>query len=733
MEKTYQPQNWENKIYNLWEQSESFTPKIDKTKKPFCIILPPPNANADLHLGHAMYVIEDILIRYHRMKGDCTLWLPGTDHAGFETQYVYEKRLAKQGKSRLTIPREKLYHNIWNFVQKNKKNMIRQLKTMGFSLDWSREKFTLDPQIVKIVYQTFKKLYNDGLIYRGQRLVNYCTTCGTSFSDLEINHLPVAAKLWFIKYPLKNSSEYLTVATTRPETMLGDTALAVHPDDKRYKKFINKKAIIPIVNRQIPIIADQSVDIKFGSGVVKITPAHDDKDWQTGQRHNLDQIQVIDFQGKIKQTKYKDIPKDLLGLKVSDARKKILIKLKENKLLKKAINHQMVLAKCYKCGTTIQPLPLPQWFIKIRPLAEKAIKVVKNGQIKIIPQRFEKIYYHWLENLYDWNISRQCVWGIRIPAWYCQKCATSNKQQATSNEQRTWIITDGYKPGKCPKCGSTNLEQDPDTFDTWFSSGQWPYATLQTAKPGDFTYFYPTSVLDTMWDILPFWVIRMVMLGIYSTGKIPFKVVYLHSRVTDERGQKMSKSKGNVINPSEMITKYGADALRLSLIFGTSPGTDLKMSEDKIRGFRNFSNKLWNIGRFISLQQDLIPNLSEFNPKIKSLKPDDLKMLKSLKLLIKNATEGLETYRFSKVSQDLYQFVWHQLADIYLEKIKDRLKNGDKTCLIVLRFAFLTSLKLLHPFIPFITEVLWLQLRKKEKDLLITSPWPKFNFKVKKP
>jgi valyl-tRNA synthetase len=719
MEKTYNPSLYENKIYSLWEKSCSFTPKINKNKKAFSIILPPPNANADLHLGHAMFVIEDILVRYHRMKGNPTLWLPGTDHAGFETQYVYEKYLAKQGKSRLAVPRKKLYKDIWDFVQKNKSNMISQLKAMGFSLDWSREKFTLDPQIIKIVYQTFKKLYDDGLVYRSQRLVNYCTSCGTAFSDLEINHLEVKAKLWFIKYPFKNSSDFITIATTRPETLLGDTAVAVHPNDKRYQKQIGKKVLLPIVNREIPIVADSTIEIKFGTGAVKVTPAHDENDWQIAQRHNLEKIQVIDFNGKIKQTKYQDIPKDLIGLPVALARKMVLEKLSNLKLLEKQVNHKMVLAKCYKCQNTLQPLPLPQWFIKVKPLTIPAIKAVKTGKIKIIPKRFEKIYYQWLKNLYDWNISRQCVWGIRIPAWQCLDC---------QNQQSNWIITDGSKPDKCPKCGSAKLEQDPDTFDTWFSSAQWPYATLQTAKPGDFDYFYPTSVLDTMWDILPFWVIRMVMLGIYSTGKIPFKVVYLHSRVTDEKGQKMSKSKGNVINPMEMITKYGADALRLSLVFGTSPGTDLRMSEDKIRGFRNFTNKLWNIGRFITLQQNAIPNPPEFTPKLKGLKPEDFNLIKLLNLLIKKTTNNLDNYRFSDASQDLYQFIWHKLADIYLEKIKDRLKNKDKSALSVLNYSFLTCLKLLHPFMPFITEVLWQQLSKKKEELLITSKWPKLVF-----
>jgi valyl-tRNA synthetase len=712
MEKQYKSDKYEKDVYSTWEKFGSFTLNPNKAKKPFCIILPPPNANADLHLGHAMYVVEDILIRYHRLKGETTLWLPGADHAGFETQYVFEKHLQKEGKSRFDFDRSTLYRMIWDFVQKNKSAMENQLRRLGFSLDWSREKFTLDPDIVKIVWQTFKKLYDDGLVYRGERLVNYCPVCGTSFSDLEIIHLDVEGKLYFIRYPFKNSKTFITVATTRPETMLGDTAVAVHPQDPRYQNVVGKTVILPIINRPIPIIADEAIDQKFGTGAVKITPAHDENDWETGNRHHLAKIQVINFEGKIQQTADNLIPKDLVGLTVTQARKKILEKLTALNLLKKVKSHKMVLAKCYKCGSTIQPLPLPQWFIKVEPLTGKAIEAVKKRQLKIIPKRFEKIYYWWLENLRDWNISRQIVWGIQIPAWFCLNC-------------KKWVVTSGKKPQKCPYCNSTNLTQDSDTFDTWFSSGQWPFATLKTAKKDDFKYFYPTSVLDTMWDILPFWVIRMVMLGLYVTGKIPFKVVYLHSRVTDAKGQKMSKSKGNVINPIQMVDKYGADALRLALVFNTSPGKDLRMSEDKIRGFRNFSNKLWNIARFINLQFEAFnKDVPFYKQDMAGLKPEDVQLLKSLNLLIKNTTANLENYRFSPAAEELYQFVWHQLADKYIESIKQRLTNKDVTSLAVLRYVFVNCLKLLHPFTPFITEVLWSKIPRKNKDLLINSTWP---------
>ncbi len=724
MEKTYQPNLYEHKIYQLWEKANAFTPQLPKKKlkkplkkKPFCIILPPPNANADLHLGHAMYVIEDILIRYHRLKGDYTLWLPGADHAGIETQFVYEKELQKQGKSRFDFSREELYQQIWSFVQKNKLKMENQLRAMGFSLDWTRKKFTLDPEIVKIVYQTFKKLYDDGLVYRGEKLVNYCTTCGTSFSDLEIEHQEVQGSLWFIKYPLKNSTNFITVATTRPETLLGDTAVAVNPQDKRYQHLKGKVIVLPITNREIPLIMDGSVKKDFGSGAVKVTPAHDENDWQIAEKHHLSKIQIIDFTGRIQQSPLKDIPQELIGLTVKQAREKILKRLQTTGSLLKTQPHSLVLARCYKCHQVIEPLPLPQWFIKVAPLTKKAIEVVKNGDLKIIPKRFERIYFQWLESLRDWNISRQVIWGIRIPAWRCLKCA--------ANQKTRWLITSGEKPDKCPDCHGSAFQQDPDTFDTWFSSAQWPFVTLKTSQPSDFDFFYPTSVMDTMWDILPFWVIRMVMLGLYLTGKIPFRVVYLHSRVVDEKGQKMSKSKGNVINPANMVAKYGADALRLSLVFGTAPGKDLCLSEAKIRGFRNFTNKLWNIARFIKIVSFEEPRFYPKLQNLKKLKAEDKEILKALKLLVENTTAQLENFHFASAAEALYQFIWHRFADQYLEKIKERLKNRDEVSLKVLHHTFLTCLQLLHPFAPFITEVLWQKLKPKSEPLLITSAWPK--------
>src|SRR5258708_3265367 len=529
MDKTYDPKKFEKDIYALWEKSGAFKPKINKKKKPFTIILPPPNANAPLHLGHAMYAIEDVLVRYHRMLGDATLWLPGADHAGFETQVVYEKHLAKEGKSRFDFDRDTLYKNIWDFVQGNKSTMESQLKKLGFSVDWSREKFTLDADIIKLTQSTFKKLYDDGLVYRENRLVNYCTKHGTAFSDLEIEHIEKDDFLYYVKFEIKNMKD-LIVATTRPETLAGDTALAVSPRDKRYKKYIGKTTTNLITGKVMPVISDDRVDKKFGTGVLKITPAHDANDFEISKTHNLPLIQVVDFRGKLN-----EVAGIFAGLKVLDARQKVADFLTSENKLEKIIPYNHTVGTCYKCGTVLEPLPLPQWYVKTKPLAKKAIDVVKKGEIKIIPKKFEKTYYQWLENIHDWNISRQVVWGIRIPAWKCIDC----------NE---WTVTDGSVPSSCSRCDSRNIEQDTDNFDTWFSSGQWPFATLGYPDNDDYKYFYPTSVLETGYDILFFWVARMVMLGLYVTGKIPFENVYLHGLVRDSKGQKMSKSKGNVIN-----------------------------------------------------------------------------------------------------------------------------------------------------------------------------------------
>jgi valyl-tRNA synthetase len=687
MDKAYDPKAVEERIYRMWEEAGYFTPKIDPKKKPFTILLPPPNANADLHLGHAMYVVEDILIRYHRMQGDPTLWLPGADHAGFETQYVYEKELAKQGKSRFDFDRETLYQNIWDFVHANRGKMENQLRRLGFSLDWSRNIFTLDPAIIKTVYQTFKTLFDDRLVYRSDRLVNYCTRDGTAFADLEVVNKETEGLLYFIKFPLVGGGD-VTIATTRPETIVGDVAVMVNPKDKRYKDVVGKHAILPVANREVPIIADGYVDMKFGTGAVKVTPAHDHNDYEIAKKHGLTFPPIIGFDGRMKNTEVFD------GMKVKVAREEMLAKLTELGLLVKTESHQMVVKTCYKCGNVLEPLPMEQWYVKVAPLTQKAIAAIKSKKIGFIPKRFEKIANTWLSDFHDWNISRQIVWGMRIPAWQCADC-------------KTWTVSDGAAPQTCTKCASTNLTQDPDTFDTWFSSGQWPFATLRATQEGDFDYFYPTSVMETGYDILPWWVCRMMMLGLYETGDVPFRIVYLHGLVRDKQGQKMSKSKGNVINPLKMVDAYGADALRMALVFGTGAGNDQSLSEDKIRGMRNFANKMWNAARFVSMLQE--EKSTDSNKVFK----------KELKDIVKRTTGYMEKMNLNAAAELLYEKFWHWYCDWAIEQAKTGTINKSE-----LEEGLHIFMKLLHPFMPFVTEEIWGKMPGKKTDPLIISSWP---------
>jgi len=683
MDKVYNHKDHEEKIYKLWEKEGAFKPKPSKTK--FSIVLPPPNANAPLHYGHSMYTVEDVLIRYHRMLGDETLWLPGADHAGFETQVVYEKYLEKEDKSRFDFDRETLYKNIWDFVQTNRGTMEGQLKKLGFSLDWSRRKFTLDDEIVKTVYKTFKKLFDQGLVYRDARLVNYCTKHGTAFSDLEVDHIEKQDKLYFVKYKIVGTDEFITVATTRPETIFGDVAIAVNPKDKRYLKFKNKFAINPLNQREIPILFDSYVDINFGTGALKITPAHDENDFLIGKKYNLEPIQVIGFDGRLsdKADKFK-------GLKVLPAREAVVELLESSGVISKIEDYIHTVGTCYKCGNTLEPLPLPQWYIKTKSLAKPAIDAVKKKQINIIPKRFEKVYFNWMNNIHDWNISRQVVWGIRIPAYKCNSCGE-------------WIVTEGEDPVSCIKCDSKSFIQDPDTFDTWFSSGQWPFATLGFPDEKDYKNFYPITVMETGYDILFFWVARMIMLGLYITNDVPFKNVYLHGIVRDSKGQKMSKSKGNVINPLEIIEKYGADSLRMSLMVGAGAGNDQNFSENKVLGFRNFSNKIWNAARFVK----------EFDGKSK----ENISLNKNIKETIVKVTKYLDEYKINQAAEYLYKRFWFDFCDKQIEKAKLK-KIGKEQ----LQEALKTYLKLLHPFMPFVTEAVWKELGNKE--LLITSSWP---------
>lgn len=750
MDKAYNPKAVEEAIYKMWEEGGYFTPKIDKNKKPFTILLPLPNANDPMHMGHALFTVQDILIRYHRMKGDPTLWLPGGDHAGIETQYVFEKKLAKEGKSRLDFDRKTLYEMIEAFVEKNKTVNRDQMKRLGFSLDWTRYRYSLDPDIVATVLRTFRKMHDDGLVYRDERLVNYCTKCGTGYSDLEINHIEQQDPLYFMKYGP------FVLATVRPETKFADTAIAVNPKDKRYTQWIGKEIDVTglLGTFTIQVIADDAIDPNFGTGVAKVTPAHDFTDAEIAKRHNLPSKLVIDFTGRLTA-----IAGPYASMRVKAAREQIAKDLETKGLLDHIdTTYIHTVATCYKCGTVLEPLPIPQWYVKTKPLAKLAMQAIKEGKTKIVPlKRFEKMYFDWLKKIEDWNISRQIVWGPRIPVWYCLDCNPSvhvsfiskNKQKISGTYQdiRNTYSFEEIRSGlqtlmapvgaiymledkPCTTCQRTHILQETDTFDTWFLSSQWPMTTLGFPDSEDFKYFYPTSVLDTMWDILFFWVARMMMVGLYRTGTVPFEIIHLHSRVVDAKGQKMSKSKGNVINPIEMVDKYGADALRFALIFGAAPGSDIAISDDKVRGMRNFANKLWNIARFINMNLEA-PNLKSQiqnydNKMHKELtNPHDKRIISQLNMLVAGVTKDMEHYRFSDAAQKIYDFAWHTLADVHLEKNKDRFKEGDVQALAVLHHVFLTILKLTHPFMPFVTEEIWGKLPKKRPDSLIISSWPK--------
>ena len=683
MQKNYDHTQFEDSLYKKWEESGVFTPPtgeelLKSGKKPYTIIMPPPNANDPLHIGHAMFVtVEDIFIRYHRMKGEAALWLPGTDHAGIETQFVFEKKLAKEGKSRFDFDRGTLYKMIWDHVQENGLVAINQMKKLGASADWSRYKFTLDPEIVKEVIKTFKKLNDDGLIYKAEKLVNYCTKCGTAYSELEVEHEDREDKIYTIDYGL------LKVATTRPETMLGDTAVAVNPKDKRFADLIGKTVTVPLINREIPIVADEMVDMEFGTGAVKITPAHDPNDWEVGLRHDLKIISVIGTNGKMTEE-----AGSYAGLSVSACREKVIEDLGDKLIEVKPYLHSV--GVCYRCHRAIEPLPIKQFFIKVKPLVEKALAALDSKETVILGAGRLKILHNWMENLRDWNISRQIVWGIRIPVWY-------------KGENRTEYIVSESSPGE-------GYFQETDTFDTWFSSGQWPVVTLVTNKPGDFEAYYPTDVMETGYDILPIWVMRMMLLGIYLTGKSPFKSVYLHGLVRDEKGQKMSKSKGNAINPLELCAKYGTDSLRMALVMSTTAGQDSNTGENKVRGMRNFGNKIWNAGRYIveKPEAEIVLNgekNGEFTDKLSTVVSEVTKLLDQMKV-------GL-------ASETAYNEFWHWFCDEAIEMNKKKLVSD-----AVLKNGYKTMLALLHPFVPFVTEAVWQEMFYSDGDLISYS-WPK--------
>ncbi len=703
MDKIYNHETVEKKWYSFWEDGGYFKPDQKSKKKPFTIIMPPPNANGELHIGHATFIaIEDLLIRYHRMLGEPTLWLPGADHAGIQTQVVYEKTLSKEGKRRQDLGREEFYKQTYEFTLKNKRQMTAQLKALGASCDWSRERFTLEPEIIKAVYTTFKKMYDEDLIYRGERLINWCVRCGTALSDIEVEHEERESKLWYLKYPLKDSKKFVVVATTRPETMLGDSGVAVNPKDNRYKDFDGKTIILPLTNREVPIVADQAVNPEFGTGAVKVTPAHDPVDFEIAQRHNLEVIKIIGEDGKLAAR-----AGVFSGHKISAAREEVLKALEQNGSIDRVEDYTHSVGVCERCKSVVEPLVSKQWFVKIKPLADPALKAVKHGDVKILPKRFEKIYYNWMENIRDWCISRQIWWGPRIPVYYCAEKLTTECLE----REGTFVSVD--EPKKCPYCNSSKFEQETDTLDTWFSSGQWPYTTLGWPKDSDdFKTFYPTSVMETGYDILFFWVARMIMFGIYSTGTPPFHTVFLHGLVRDEQGKKMSKSRGNVIDPLTVAEKYGADAVRMALIFGTSPGNDINLGEHKIKGMRNFTNKLWNIGRFVI---DMAPE-----KKSTKISKDDKWIVEELEKTKKSATKHINEYRFGQAAEEIYDFIWHKFADKYIESSKDRREEAQETLESVLE----ESLRLAHPFMPFITEDLWQKLPNKKGESIMNSPWP---------
>jgi valyl-tRNA synthetase len=704
--KTYEPKQYEADIYQLWETSGAFKPSGEG--EPYSIVMPPPNANGNLHIGHALInAVEDCLIRYHRMQGKRAIYIPGADHAGFETWVVYEKQLEKEGKSRFDFNRDELYQQTWDFVARNRSNMEVQVRELGASCDWSKEVFTLDDSVVKVAYKTFQQMWDDELIYRGERLVNYCTKHDTSFADIEVTFKDEKSHIWNISYPAKDGSYELVVATTRPETMFGDVAVAVHPDDKRYKDLIGKKVMLPIAEREIPIIADDFVDMEFGTGAVKITPAHDQNDFEAGERNNLERINIINYDG----TMNEKVPKKYQGMTVEEARKTTVEDLKAHDFLVAEEGYKHSVGHCYKCGTVIQPLLKDQWFIKVEGIAKKAIEAIEEGQVKFIPENKGRVLINYLKNLRDWNISRQIPWGIPIPAFQ------------NVDDPDDWVYDDRVDQHEIVVKGKT-YKRDPDTFDTWFSSGQWPYITTKYHDSGELAEFFPNTVMETGHDILFPWVSRMLMMSLYVEEQVPFTTVYLHGLVLDSHGQKMSKSKGNVVNPQEIIEKYGSDALRIGLLSSRSAGQNQAFGLDKVVAGRNFANKLWNIARYIESEvgRQTSDSSSEKiqTSDIKHLTPHsaaDHWIMRELDAAANEVASLMEEHRFSEAVEAVYHTIWDKLADWYLEASKVASSPS------VMTWALSTSLKFAHPFAPFVTETIW-QTLKWDDSLLITSSWP---------
>lgn len=708
--KNYDPSEFEDRIYNTWVEKGYFHAEPNENKKPFTIVIPPPNVTGQLHMGHALdETLQDILIRYKRMQGFEALWIPGTDHAGIATQIKVEEQLrVNEGITRHDLGREKFLERVWDWKQKFGDRIINQLKKIGSSCDWERERFTMDEGCSKAVREVFVNLYEKGLIYQGSKIINWCPHCITALSDAEVEHAEQEGNFWHIKYPVKDSDEFVIIATTRPETMFGDTAVAVNPEDERYTHLIGKTLLLPLTDREIPVIADEYVDKEFGTGCVKITPAHDPNDFEVGMRHGLKQIKVMNDDATINSYggKYE-------GMDRYEARKAMIEELKELGLLVKIEPHSHNVGQCYRCGTTVEPIISKQWFVKMKPLAEPAIEAVKSGKTQFVPERFSKTYMNWMENVLDWCISRQLWWGHRIPAFYCDECGktTVSKEDITA----------------CPHCGGT-VRQDEDVLDTWFSSALWPFSTLGwPEKTEELKYFYPTSTLVTGYDIIFFWVARMIFSGIEHIGQVPFEKVFIHGLVRDSQGRKMSKSLGNGIDPLEIIDKYGADALRFTLTTGNAPGNDMRFYMERVEASRNFANKIWNASRFALMNLDIEENKL---PEVGKLQLEDKWILSRYNTVVKEVTENLDKYELGIALSKIYDFLWDNLCDWYIELIKPRLfdkedKTG-KTAQYVLTFVLSNTMKLLHPFMPFITEEIWQHLPHEGESIMI-SEWPKYD------
>lgn len=711
LEKTYDPKVIEEKLYEKWCENKYFHAEVDRSRKPFTTVMPPPNITGKLHMGHALdNTLQDILIRYKRMEGYNALWIPGTDHAAISTEVKVTNQLKEEGIDKRELGREGFLERTWQWKEEYAGTIENQLKKLGISCDWDRERFTMDEGCSKAVEEVFINLYKKGYIYKGSRIINWCPKCKTSLSDAEVEHEEQEGHFWHIKYPIVGTDRFLEIATTRPETMLGDTAIAVHPDDERYKDIVGKNVVLPLVNREIPIVADEYVDKEFGTGAVKITPAHDPNDFEVGKRHNLPEINIMNDDATINELGGK-----YTGMERYEARKAIVADLEEQGYLVKVVPHTHAVGTHDRCGTTVEPLIKQQWFVKMEELAKPAINALKTGELKFVPERFDKIYLHWLENIKDWCISRQIWWGHRIPAYYCDECGE--------------FVVDRQAPERCPHCGCTHFTQDEDTLDTWFSSALWPFSTLGwPEKTDELDYFYPTDVLVTGYDIIFFWVIRMVFSGLEHTGKSPFHTVLIHGLVRDSQGRKMSKSLGNGIDPLEIIDKYGADALRLTLVTGNAPGNDMRFYNERVEASRNFANKVWNASRFIMMN---MKDTGVKKPEDALLTPVDRWILSAVNTLAKDVTENMDKFELGIAVQKVYDFIWDEFCDWYVELAKYRIYHAEEDpaaadCVLwVLKTVLGQALKLLHPFMPFITEEIYSVLVPEEESLMM-SQWPEY-------